>query len=211
MDEAHAHRQLPAVSVALQSSRNENLHQLPVVLPEPPVARPDNGPRRNIERCRNQRRKTFDQDAGNERDKDEIRVGVKGADSGVARSVVEPLGRLLDLLEEIAQNLRRALELLGLHFYARMDEAVQGRRRQIGDFLQYRIQEGIANGRMPNVVVGRRRVLETGLFVSRPVGGWNLRYRILRHDPPLSSSCPVGGFYRYVQMSSSASWAITRS
>ena len=79
--------------------------------------------------------------------------------------VVQP-GRIFKILEETAQRLRRAAQHLVLLLYAGPDEPVQLTGRQGGELLHYRIQRGIADCGVPDIVVGRCLVVEAGLLIA---------------------------------------------
>ena len=118
----------------------------------------------NFERLGDQRRKAFHQHPRHECDKHEVYVCVERANPRTKGFVVEP-GRLLKILEEIAQDLRRTAQNLIMLLYASLDEPVQVLRRKRGEFLHQRVHHRIANGRVPDIVVGLRLIIETGLRI----------------------------------------------
>ena len=91
---------------------------------------------------------------------------MEGPDPGTETFVVEP-GRLLEVLEEIAQRTRRELQNLVVLLYAGPDKPVQVAWRQLcREFLHYRVELGIADGGMFEIIVGSGLIVETGLFVA---------------------------------------------
>ncbi len=94
---------------------------------------------------------------------------MEGTDAGTEGLVVEP-GRLLEVLEEIAQGLRRGFENVIAPLDAGADEAVQFAGRHRGEFLHDRIQFRIADARVLDVVVD-------SLGIGRPSRPVTLRVR----------------------------------
>ena len=80
--------------------------------------------------------------------------------------VVEPRRRLVKSFEEIAQDLRRLAQILILLLDAGPDEVVQNGGRQRGEFLHDRVEHGVADGGVLDVVVGRRLIVAAGLRIT---------------------------------------------
>ena len=80
--------------------------------------------------------------------------------------VVEPGRRFVESFEEIAQHPGRFAQSLFLLLNSGLDETVQIRWRQRGEFLHYRVQLGIADSRMPYIVVCRRPIVAKSLGIT---------------------------------------------
>ena len=110
--------------------------------------------------------KTFHQHSRHECDEHEVHVCVERANPWAKGFVVQPGRRLVDRLEEIAQNPRRLAQSLILLLDAGPDEVVQDGGRQRGEFLHDRVEHGVADGGVLDVVVGRGLVAEAGLRIT---------------------------------------------
>lgn len=101
---------------------------------------------------------------------------MKDADPGTKGLVVQPFG-LLQAVKEIAQGPGRLAQRFGLLFDARADETMQVVRSHRGKLLHDRIEFGVADGRVPDVIVGARLRMLPRLRILRRIGGGHLRHR----------------------------------
>ena len=167
MHEAHARGELPAVAVSSQPAGVKDFHQLAVILLEASARR--RHPLGNIERLGDQRREAFHQHPRHEGDEHEFDVQVEDENARTKRFVVIP-GRVFQIVEELAQGLRRVTESLLILLYPRLDEPVQVRRRQGGKLLHHRIEYRVAYGGMLDVIVGFYLIPKTGLLITFGIG-----------------------------------------
>ena len=163
MNEANTGRQLPSIAVSVQTAGIKYFHHVAVVLLESPRSR-RNSPS-DFERLGDKRREAFHQNPGNESDQHEVDVSVKGMNPWAKGVVVEP-GRFFKIVEEIPQYPRRIAKKVVPMLYAGLDEPVQVGGRQRGEFLHHRVEHGVADGGVLDIVVCRRLVENAGLDVS---------------------------------------------
>ena len=119
----------------------------------------------NLERLGDQCRKAFHQYPRNECDEHQVHVCVEDANPWTKGLVNEPR-RLLKILEEVAQGLRRLVQNLIPLFYSSLDEPVQIAGRHGGEFLHHRVHFRIAKGGVLEIVVGLCLIVEAGLLIT---------------------------------------------
>ena len=169
MYEANARGELPAVVFPVQTAGKENVHHVAVVLLQA------SGSRRHAlgdaERLGDQRREALHEHPRDERDEHQVHVCVEGANPRTEGVIVEPGGRFVERLDEIAQDLRRLAQSLIPLLYSGRDEAVQIGGRHGREFLHDRIERGVPDGGVPDLVVGGFRVDGARLGVAVDICG----------------------------------------
>ena len=144
----------------LQAAGIEYVHQLAVVLLEASLGL-GRSPG-DVEGLGDQRGKALDQHPRDERDEHEVHVCVEGANPRAKGIVIDPGRRLVESVEEVAQGLRRLVQNVVLLLNASPDEVVQNGGRQRRQLLHDRVEHGVADGGVPDVVVGCSPIVTTG-------------------------------------------------
>ena len=139
------------------------VHQLAVVLLQTSLAL-GRSPG-DVEGLGDQRGEALDQHPRDERDEHEVRVCAEGASPRTKSIVIDPGRRLVESLEEVAQHLRRLAQNVVLLLDAGPDEQVHGAGRQRRQLLHDRVEHGVADGGVPDVVVGSGLIVTTGLGI----------------------------------------------
>ena len=150
MNEANTHRQLPSITVSMQTAWGKYVHHVAVILLESSFNRRD--PSSNVERLGDKRLEAFHQYPGSECDEHEVHVCMEGPNPGLKIVLVEP-GRFFETVEEIAHYLRRIAKNFVPLLYSGPDKPVQVGDRHRGEFLHHRVQLRIADGGVSDIIV----------------------------------------------------------
>ena len=181
MHKPNPHGQLPAIAVPVKATGIKDIQHVAIILLETPLrCRYSPG---HAERLGDQRRESFHQHSRNESDEHEEYVCVKGPNPGSEFFEVEP-GRVFKIVEKIAQRLRRVPEDFVLLLNSGADEPVQFVGAQRGEFFHYRIEFGVADPGVLDVIVRKCLIVETGPGITLCIRRWYLYH--LRAFPGVS-------------------------